>query len=498
MGVLATLAKAFTKKKAGLPLGPHEKTLLRLATAILAFVGVVVLVIVLAISSATSMGAPHPVNPCGPAGNIDNTATNPNGGGKDYSDVTPPETHTVVNPINPLPAVTSNYGPRIAPTAGASTFHQGTDYGAPIGTPLLAIADGVVVNALQTSTGYGPELIIKSNIDGQVVFYTYRHQNKTYVSAGQSVKAGQHVADVGNFGISTGPHLHFEIALGSTSNTTDPVPFLQSHGAGNATVIDPATGQAVGLEPGPDVDDCILIDTCGGDASGVVETALSYVGTPYVYGGESPGSGLDCSGMVMKAFEANGMNVPRTAQAQYDFSQHISRSEVRPGDLIFCGGERSIYHVKLVIKADPLTYVHAPSPGKKVETNSYSCSGGEHYGRISGGKMVNNEMVCDAQTPEGAKEYAKSIMDDYGFSTSDFADLEWLWDGESGWRWDAKNPTSGAYGIPQSLPGDKMASAGADWKTNGQTQIKWGLQYIKDRYGSLSKARTFKEANNWY
>lgn len=73
-----------------------------------------------------------------------------------------------------------------------------------------------------------------------------------------------------------------------------------------------------------------------------------------------------------------------------------------------------------------------------------------------------------------------------------------LWNQESGWRWNATNPQSGAYGIPQSLPADKMASAGADWRTNPATQIKWGIQYIADTYGNPSVAEAHERAHNWY
>ena len=73
-----------------------------------------------------------------------------------------------------------------------------------------------------------------------------------------------------------------------------------------------------------------------------------------------------------------------------------------------------------------------------------------------------------------------------------------LWNKESGWRWNATNPSSGAYGIPQSLPPAKMASAGADWQTNPATQIKWGIGYIAGRYGNPSNAMAHERANNWY
>ncbi|MCH6162317.1 transglycosylase SLT domain-containing protein [Streptomyces marispadix] len=69
---------------------------------------------------------------------------------------------------------------------------------------------------------------------------------------------------------------------------------------------------------------------------------------------------------------------------------------------------------------------------------------------------------------------------------------------ESGWNYRASNASSGAYGLVQALPGSKMASAGADWRTNPATQIKWGLNYMNDRYGSACGAWDFWQANNWY
>ncbi|MEV6316100.1 transglycosylase SLT domain-containing protein [Streptomyces sp. NPDC051776] len=71
-------------------------------------------------------------------------------------------------------------------------------------------------------------------------------------------------------------------------------------------------------------------------------------------------------------------------------------------------------------------------------------------------------------------------------------------DHESGWNYQASNPSSGAYGLVQALPGSKMASAGADWKTNPATQIKWGLNYMNSRYDSPCGAWEFWQANHWY
>ncbi|GAA3122004.1 transglycosylase SLT domain-containing protein [Streptomyces rameus] len=69
---------------------------------------------------------------------------------------------------------------------------------------------------------------------------------------------------------------------------------------------------------------------------------------------------------------------------------------------------------------------------------------------------------------------------------------------ESGWNPSATNSSSGAYGLVQALPASKMSSAGADWKTNPATQIKWGLDYMNSRYGSPAQAWNFWQANGWY
>lgn len=76
--------------------------------------------------------------------------------------------------------------------------------------------------------------------------------------------------------------------------------------------------------------------------------------------------------------------------------------------------------------------------------------------------------------------------------------LNKLWERESGWNHRAMNKYSGAYGIPQALPGKKMASAGADWKTNPITQVKWGLSYIKNRYGTACNAWNYWQTHHWY
>lgn len=99
--------------------------------------------------------------------------------------------------------------------------------------------------------------------------------------------------------------------------------------------------------------------------------------------------------------------------------------------------------------------------------------------------------------PGTAQATAESLLPAYGFSTDQFGCLNDIWTRESGWRYNAENP-SGAYGIPQALPGSKMASAGPDWQTDATTQIKWGLGYIKSTYGTPCDAWAFWQAHGWY
>jgi hypothetical protein len=96
------------------------------------------------------------------------------------------------------------------------------------------------------------------------------------------------------------------------------------------------------------------------------------------------------------------------------------------------------------------------------------------------------------------KEVAMNLLPDHGWGESQFTCLEKLWNKESRWRVDADNPTSSAYGIPQALPGNRMAAYGSDWRTNPVTQIKWGLDYIENRYNSPCSAWAHSQAKGWY
>lgn len=86
----------------------------------------------------------------------------------------------------------------------------------------------------------------------------------------------------------------------------------------------------------------------------------------------------------------------------------------------------------------------------------------------------------------------------YGWGADQFSCLDSLWTRESGWDHRATNPTSGAYGIPQALPGSKMSAYGADWQSNPVTQVEWGLAYIRDSYGTPCTAWGTFQSKGWY
>lgn len=100
--------------------------------------------------------------------------------------------------------------------------------------------------------------------------------------------------------------------------------------------------------------------------------------------------------------------------------------------------------------------------------------------------------------PGTAKALGLQLMLAKGWQKSEFSCLSALWDRESHWNVHAGNPVSGAYGIPQALPGNKMASAGPDWRNSAKTQILWGLGYIRARYGSPCAAWAHSQKSGWY
>jgi hypothetical protein len=106
--------------------------------------------------------------------------------------------------------------------------------------------------------------------------------------------------------------------------------------------------------------------------------------------------------------------------------------------------------------------------------------------------------VADIPTPGTNKAVAYELTSGMGWGIDQYSCLVKLWTRESSWKLTATNKQSGAYGIPQALPGAKMSSEGDDWLTNPETQIRWGIKYIKARYGSACGALAHSNKFNWY
>ncbi len=142
----------------------------------------------------------------------------------------------------------------------------------------------------------------------------------------------------------------------------------------------------------------------------------------------------------------------------------------------------------------PAVGTRGPSLGavKRQSLAGESGTVGSHRGRA---EVESADLAVAYDDP---RDIARAMIGDYGWSSAEFSCLDQLYISESGWDVRADNPTSSAYGIPQALPGEKMASAGADWETNPATQIEWGLGYIRDTYGTPCSAMSFKSGNGWY
>ena len=117
----------------------------------------------------------------------------------------------------------------------------------------------------------------------------------------------------------------------------------------------------------------------------------------------------------------------------------------------------------------------------------------------AGSRSSQTAPAPAAQAPSGSpRQIAEEMLGSFGWSSGQFSCLDPLWGHESGWSATAYNAGTGAYGIPQALPGAKMASAGPDWQTDAATQIRWGLEYIKSLYGSPCGAWGHEQATGWY
>jgi serine/threonine protein kinase len=241
----------------------------------------------------------------------------------------------------------------------------------------------------------------------------------------------------------------------------------------SATTVPPAGGITYATYTG----------TTATPAGKAVAYAFAQLGCRYRYGATGPCIvGFDAPGLVKSAWASAGVSIPSDASAQWAALPHVPSSSLQPGDLLFYN---SIGHVAMYVGGGMI--IDAPAAGEAVRELSMNTAWySENYDGAARPTVSSPEATVSSSPALTASEAtAKAMLPSFGFNqTTQWTCLYNLWEYASSWSVGAENAATGAYGIPQALPGDKMASAGPDWQTDATTQIRWGLGYIKSVYGT--------------
>jgi murein DD-endopeptidase MepM/ murein hydrolase activator NlpD len=263
-----------------------------------------------------------------------------------------------------LSHISSYYGYRLHPESGEKEYHRGIDMAFPVGTRILAGHDGTVRTA-GAAGGYGLAVVIDNVLPtGSVLTTRYAHCSRLLVFAGQQVKAGDAIAEVGSTGDSTGPHLHLEVLI--DGRNLNPLYFAD-------TGAPPGAGGIPGSPGGPDIPPYPGAPMDGARFEAMVTEAQRHLGKPYVFGASGPSS-FDCSGFVCYVLNHSGVgNVGRTtAQGLYNMTTPVSASNARPGDLIFFTGTYSagtpVTHIGIYIGNGKM--IHAGDPVQYTDINT--------------------------------------------------------------------------------------------------------------------------------
>jgi cell wall-associated NlpC family hydrolase len=254
------------------------------------------------------------------------------------------------------------------------------------------------------------------------------------------------------------------------------------------------------------------VGTTDGDA--IAQDAAQYVGkVKYVWGGASPKTGWDCSGYLNYVLCHDlDLDIPGTRGGDFSGSSHgpnvaswlatpslwkqISTGpsqSIEAGDIVLWGPNE---HCAIMTSSTQLVCAADPAQGTIADSLASQMSGFAQPPLIVRLNAVIQQTGGDASSNQ---QTGKLLAGKYGWNTgTQWSDLVQLWTRESNWSVTATNPNSGAYGIPQALPGDKMAKFGANWKTSAVTQITWGLWYIETTYGSPAAAWAHEQAQGWY
>lgn len=256
-----------------------------------------------------------------------------------------------------------------------------------------------------------------------------------------------------------------------------------------------------------------------------------YMGKPYLMGGDGP-TYYDCSGMVAAALKHFGIDIGRTTTKMQTTTSHVGYGDSKPGDLTIWGNaDGALGHVGIVMnhngagkmfnetpphaKYDPIkgnvgipwkgtfriNQLHDEDPNMPKVSSRLKALVKQELGSKALNWISNKFQPAEAinggvsPTPTGGH---RNWMAQAGIPANEMAGYSQIIAAESGWNPHATNPSSGAYGLPQALPGSKMASAGSDWRTNPITQLKWMKSYVNGRYGSIGRTLAFRRSVGWY
>ena len=186
---------------------------------------------------------------------------------------------------------------------------------------------------------------------------------------------------------------------------------------------------------------------------------------------------LIATGAVTAADTAGAAGIGR--KATHQSTKHAAAAQIGNQLLLFKPWAVAYHHQRLALEARRAAARRARRQAARRREAARAAQQAAAAQRAADRRAAR----ATAQPSGSPQQIAMAMLGSYGWSSSEFGCLDSLWTRESGWNPAAANP-SGAFGIPQALPGSKMASAGADWQTNPATQIRWGLGYIRDIYGS--------------
>jgi lysophospholipase L1-like esterase len=404
----------------------------------------------------------------------------------------------------------------------------------PTGTPVVAATSGVVtVSDTGGDCGHG---VIVAGDDGAT--YTYCHGTADLVKAGQHVATGQLLMLSGWSGNvqpagPAGAHLHLQISVPEVSGLVCPQPALVAW-ADNA-IIDvhalPNSGCVAG-QPAPTMRKILVIGDSLTVGSGPTLSAdLSATGAAVTVDAQI-GSGLtndvvnwhtrlpddvaaDHPDLVVIALGTNDSGAGAGYGAQVDGVM----GSLPPGQQVIWVLPRRAASLQPAIdqlaaaiygavtrwptlRVDDIDGVMAPHPEwVAADGIHYNAAGYQTLGDAVFAYVATSEKLPVAVAQPGPSQAAQAAARqsvDAEWGDSQWIYLYLLWQRESGWDPTADNPSSGAYGIPQALPAEKMSAAGPDWLTDPITQIRWGIAYIRATYGSPAAAWAHEEAFGWY